>query len=802
MKTLHNFYLLFSTKLLLFFFVFSCVPLEQQTKQSRTDVEFNEPSTVSVGHGRLLNTNPFVASGGGGLPANVNLGLFLSGAQEFITNGQTLERSCSSPDSTVTVDNCFKVLENANATALGPIQGKWAFDPKTNSFLQVHLYGHMQRIIDKYLGVLSESYTSANPLGTLGGGTYFTSISPNLYVRKAFWTDENVLTGFSNCESVSNAFFRPADFSICFGDDPINSGLSFVEDPSVIYHEMGHAFIRMILNQRAVASTAPVVTDRTDLGHIFYDEAGAIGEGISDYFSFFMNSRKHLGEWALGAFFNASRPMSEDDAQHAPGIDLATDARLSYPTFLNYDSNNHSKLIEDVHNSGMITSHYLISLTEDFKTFCSNTTEEAKRNVLYLIIETLGAMGDLTSKASDNYTNAENINLTSTSSISTLWTRVVTPINYRSFYQKLGQFLLKIFVNNATLCPGNALTQDRIEQLLDQYGLLLFKTYNEDGNGFVNGAAPQPGNAGPITQVNVVNRVRSLLIPKDLIIMNPDTTGVSAFVFDNGQEMRTLVENLKSTGQIFDLSTEIPSDLSFNNSNGRISPGELIGLALNVYNNSNLPMGGVQILANDWDHAKLENNELKLCNNFADNFPPATQGAADLTGDVSTNPGDCRHITKSNGGEAQETLAPVCFVQLRDTNETRWVDQNVFRNSIGLPNTKCLKGSSSPYDCFVRAIPGGEYSIYSKIDPQQTWPETIQGSSSTAPTFNSSNILLFEISPWIPPGTIFDCRFRVRFSNCDDCFTDSNNNNDDFLDYEYSGGDPFKLLHLEFTVID
>ena len=68
--------------------------------------------------------------------------------------------------------------------------------------------------------------------------------------------------------------------------------------------------------------------------------------------------------------------------------------------------------------------------------------------------------------------------------------------------------------------------------------------------------------------------------------------------------------------------------------------------------------------------------------------------------------------------------------------------------------------------------------------------------------FRFSNIIFMEIAPWIPPGTTFNCRFRTRFSNCEDCYNNDNFSKDDHLDYEFSGGEAFKLINFQFTVID
>jgi hypothetical protein len=80
--------------------------------------------------------------------------------------------------------------------------------------------------------------------------------------------------------------------------------------------------------------------------------------------------------------------------------------------------------------------------------------------------------------------------------------------------------------------------------------------------------------------------------------------------------------------------------------------------------------------------------------------------------------------------------------------------------------------------------------------------------------FNESELIFFEVSPWVPPGTKVNCRLRARFTNCDDCYnrqktgkrsaTDPTTSTiyDDFDDYEYSGALPFQIINFQFIIID
>ena len=94
------------------------------------------------------------------------------------------------------------------------------------------------------------------------------------------------------------------------------------------------------------------------------------------------------------------------------------------------------------------------------------------------------------------------------------------------------------------------------------------------------------------------------MVSKDLIKLDERTGKAKYFIFDKGSDIRTIVEALLSRGQIRELSDQTDPSLSYNNGNGEISPGEVVGISLNIYNDSNTAIGGVQVLANDWDHGK------------------------------------------------------------------------------------------------------------------------------------------------------------------------------------------------------
>jgi hypothetical protein len=151
---------------------------------------------------------------------------------------------------------------------------------------------------------------------------------------------------------------------------------------------------------------------------------------------------------------------------------------------------------------------------------------------------------------------------------------------------------------------------------------------------------------------------------------------------------------------------------------------------------------------------------------------------------------------------------------LSEEGETsKWVSQNEFRKKQGLSllDKDCLgytttatsdqDFSFNPHECLVRFLPGANDAFYSKIDSQKTYYESVIKESDGG-SFNIGNVLLMEVNKWIPPGTKFRCRLRARFSNCSDCYTDGTNSNDDFIDSEYNGQKPFKVINFDFEVND
>lgn len=859
--------------------------VDDAQSRNRTYVSYS-----GTGKGKVYLSNPSVLAGKYVTRANYDDKL----VAKFITDESTLTTPCvftqyspdffdasvSVPYEDTTSTDCFNILNDRSAStdALVSSNNSWVYSAGTDEFYQVNTYYHTKLIMDRFLSSLSFSHKQVH----LDGNRYIPPATKYNFVdTQSYWLHENGSTVnmdvFSKCYlSSMNAFFSPSDNQLCFGWNESDEDFFIVQDPTVIYHEMGHVFVKVMMNQRNITSgvdpnSSSIYYDSktfsSDLGDISYDEAGALNEGIADWFSYYMVNRDQIGEYALYKLQGLARPVSEESDQHTISVSTETGERLSYPQYLQYNPASLSENVEDVHNAGTIVAHYLVALQKELKSSCSfeSTKQEdihAKSGdyIMLLLNETLAEVGDLTAKGSDffsqyatvdsDYNDVYFTNLNEEHSF--LWTQKVNPINFRRFFRIFAKNIL--YHISIDLCPE--FTLDESEQLLDEYGLLLFNSYEDRGNGIDldgNLSLSYFSFAGdhqlfsnrdisPVvlnTFVNEDNRRNSVLISKNQIELDDQIT---AYVFDKQTNIASLLAQLTFEGENVE-TTEGIAGTEYNNSNAKISPGEVVGISLNLYNKSNSTMAGVQILGNDWDHMKLSDSSMPYVNRIEninglssgdisggiathspcifDNFPKESEGGVAPDDESTTAAGNCNYITKTNDSiDTSEVVTdthpkydvdspqPICLVQYSDEDETTWVSQDFYRKySMGLEDKDCINNSSmsgnefNPNSCLIRILPGAEHAILGKIDSRKTWAETIQGETNNSVTFSQSNIVVMEVNKWIPPGTKFNCRFRVRFSNCSDCYSESATD-DEYADFEYAGAEPFKVINFQFEVLD
>ena len=787
------------------------------TRSSNSELSQNSWQSIdSPNYGRVLLYSPAILEKNPSqLDPEMNISKYLS-KPVFITDNPILQESCAGNNNTNTeIETCYNVIEDAGVAFIEKSYERWAFDVKTSSFDQVQTFYHLKGVIDYYLKSLNYLYNNQSQPAVEPGLNYNTSIPLNLYDSKAHFLAGDTFTAFARCNLADNAFFDTATNSMCLGFLGKFPQVKAAHDPSIIQHELGHALTNVMLNIRTIAKTTNFPF-RSEIKYSFYDEAGSINEGVADFYAHIFDQRDAVFEYLFGTFSSGFRPVTETHQLHAPGISTEPEDRISYPHFVNYVPDAPELIIEDVHQAGMIISHFLTALKRDLMTTCLWDHETAAKKIFNVILETYAYLGDLSATGNDYYPHG-TVNLGSDldqfgSPTSLLWYSRVRPVNFRSWSQTFARFFVQtIAKSSSTACNKSYYPKDKLETMLDSYGLLLFDNYNDDGNHH------SQGHGGSNHVINPENRLKTTMVDKDLLGLDQREDASQVFVFDKRRDILSALESLLQVGLTEEISTKIDSELIHNNGNGQVSPGEVVGLAFNLYNSSNSEMGGVQILANDWDHAKVENGKRKPCPNFSDEWPSSDEGAADISDEDPSAPlsGECQFITKTNGNplastggindpatEINEFPHPVCFVQITDEDATYWASQEEYREKVGLEKKDCLNEDDS-HSCFMRTIKGGDSAFYSRIEPNKSWSETVVDPATGSPTYGIHNLIFFEINRETPPGTTFDCRFRVRFTNCKNCWNDETKyNGDDFLDYEFSGEKPFKILHYQFTIFN
>lgn len=830
----------------------SCNPTEITGKGVGSNVVTNDGSFDNKAY--IYPDSPFYSGGPKYGPANGDMGAFLDQEAKLITNNTNLTANCTMSFFTtnITLSNaCIYSLKDSKAAT--PIARNadrtFIFSPNSPEFYQTNALYHITQGTERFFDYLKFAYDMIHSSPSF----YPKSIPHYLKNTEMFWFKSmaspdkklfrtDYLTSYAQCELDRNASFSPAGPTLCFGGISELPGFFFVQDPDIIYHELGHALVSVMMNLRngsKVGLTTSFHPLRSNMGSYGYDEAGSINEGIADYYSYIMTykegeAERRVGEYALGRTVAQARPYSEGHPMHIPGIEENSTGRLSYPHYLLYDPNEPDSVNEDVHYAGQIVTHYLVALTKNLKTTCDLTSlpngghDAASSYVMLALAETMSELGDLNAKgvdASNNlsynqpatpvfFNNLDSIN-------SYMWTQLVNQITYRRFFQTFGKNIYKYV--SGQLCP--AFDKNTSEKLMDDYGLLLFKTYNDNGNSTTDRTRTYATvnamlGGQPLTTVAEDNRRKSVLVSKQLIELaqrtdaNPSRVGF--YIIDNSSDMKSLLEELLFKGFTVPLSTGVASTI-YNNNNIKVSPGEVVAIIPNLVNNSNSPMAGVQLIANDWDHVHID-----TANEATGNFKPCVVDTATTVDQGGEAGGSCLTTHKSYNRLLKNTVtnkfptdavAPACLVQLEEGDSSRWVSQNEFRKKQGLSlmDKDCLGFSTTgnadpdftfnPHECLVRFLPGANDAFFSKIDPQKTYYETVVKESQDG-VFNAGNLMIMEVNKWIPPGTKFRCRMRARFSNCSDCYTDAGASNDDYMDYELNGAKPFKVINFDFDIND
>ena len=168
----------------------------------------------------------------------------------------------------------------------------------------------------------------------------------------------------AHCESVDNSYFTKAHDSngeiyggrefneVCLGDSNNSPGAFYADDAQVVIHELQHA------------ATVDNYSREINLNQFFYDEAGDINEGISDFMSLaFSDSMvtpnpildpKLFSRWALGKFNPKLSHSGVRGAHRCPMYDSSFPDCNGYPSFaLPSEENQNTSTVSYVYPDGL-----------------------------------------------------------------------------------------------------------------------------------------------------------------------------------------------------------------------------------------------------------------------------------------------------------------------------------------------------------------------------------------------------------------------------------------------------------------
>lgn len=201
---------------------------------------------------------------------------------------------------------------------------------------------------------------------------------------------------------------------VCLGDSLSTEGVSYADDASVVIHELQHS---ITTNHYSLTH---------DLNQFYYDEAGALNEGVSDFMALlFLSSsvpaqldKKIFSRWALGTFlrhhsavrgahhcplYDATFPECKNYSNDSKGFSSDLNAvSMTYPdgvgwTFANnfsgpaFVKEAHDKITdrEEIHNVGVVLLGALWDAYEGLVSDLSGDSGKARQQMMTLVLEAI-----------------------------------------------------------------------------------------------------------------------------------------------------------------------------------------------------------------------------------------------------------------------------------------------------------------------------------------------------------------------------------------------------------------------------
>ncbi len=276
-------------------------------------------------------------------------------AKAFITDPISSSGDANLLPTTGELDQYASEVSISHLSGLGVLDGQYvsirnrvqcsdhfgAFDLK-NQFVYPHSDFRFQEAMSYYFGDLYQD--------RLKGNGYLVSRDPVVIL--------------AHCESVDNSYFTKAhdtsgqiysgrEFNeVCLGDSNYSPGAFYADDAQVVIHELQHA------------ATIDNYSAEANLNQFFYDEAGDINEGISDFMSLAFSDNlvpasgatdpRLFSRWALGTFNSKPNHSGVRGAHRCPMYDASFPDCSSYPSFaLPSERNGNTATVSYVYPDGL-----------------------------------------------------------------------------------------------------------------------------------------------------------------------------------------------------------------------------------------------------------------------------------------------------------------------------------------------------------------------------------------------------------------------------------------------------------------
>ena len=319
---------------------------------------------------------------------------------------------------------------------------------------------------------------------------YYANEYRNTQDQNDFLEPNKKLKIIANCDIFDNAYYSKKINSsgqledyLCIGKSSRFSKANFAHDASVVIHEIQHSITNNIYSQSV------------DFNQYIYDEAGAINESLSDYFSLsFLEKNldeifdsKIFSRWALGSFFNDNYSRG---AHRCPVYDSGFPQCLHFSTSDSGFSMNQNHVSFSYPDGLGWPFSYPYSPPQNLKSVYLNNFSQQQIHVSSTIIT--GYLYDLFSALKQKYGHDFAFNkMTDLISNTLLFlpkpsaSEKLSPVTFVSFTRTL--------VETSETLGWPSLDQDLIKDISEQRGLYGFQTIPSGWAQVGEGAARTPG---------------------------------------------------------------------------------------------------------------------------------------------------------------------------------------------------------------------------------------------------------------------------------------------------------------------